>query len=81
MIEQPTPLNSAWIIGDIKPPIGKGVNFQIYTTNVAQLHEECIKNQAIIFLPLEEKWYQGREFAVYCVGSRWIYAAVFTSFG
>ncbi len=58
MIEQPEPPNRAWIIGDVQPPFGKGVNFEINTTNVAELHEQCINNQAAIYLPLEEKWYQ-----------------------
>ncbi len=58
MIEQPVPPDRAWVIGDVKPPFGKGVNFEISTTNVAQLHEQCINNQATIYLPLEEKWYQ-----------------------
>lgn len=58
MIEQPVPPNRVWMIGDVKPPFGKGVNFQINTTNVAQLHQQCINNQATIYLPLEEKWYQ-----------------------
>lgn len=58
MIEQPVLPNRAWVIGDVKPPFGKGINFEISTMNVTQLHEQCINNQATIYLPLEEKWYQ-----------------------
>src|SRR5262249_7952954 len=58
MIEQPVPASSAWIIGDVKPPFGKGINFEIGTTDVVQLYEHCKNNNATIYLPLEEKWYQ-----------------------
>lgn len=58
MIEQPTPPSRAWIVGDVQPPFGKGVNFEISTTNVAELHEKCKNEKATIYLPLEEKWYQ-----------------------
>lgn len=58
MIEQPVPASSAWIIGDAKPPFGKGMNLEIGTTDVVQLHETCKKNNATIYLALEEKWYE-----------------------
>ncbi|MGE3318194.1 MAG: bleomycin resistance protein [Candidatus Berkiella sp.] len=57
MIEQPIPGARAWIMGDMQPPLGKGINFEISTTDVVQLHEKCKHNQATIYLPLEEKWY------------------------
>lgn len=58
MIEQTLQTDRTWVIGELKPPFGQGINFQISTNNINQLYEKCKNDGANIFLPLEEKWYQ-----------------------
>jgi catechol 2,3-dioxygenase-like lactoylglutathione lyase family enzyme len=46
-----------WITAELTPPFGRGVNFQIETSNVQKLYETAQASDAPIFLELEEKWY------------------------
>src|ERR1700722_325197 len=47
-----------WITGELKPPFGRGVNFQIPVSDATQLHNNLQKLGYSLFLPLEEKWYR-----------------------
>ncbi len=51
----------SWITGDMDYPFGRGINFQIETTDVVALHAQVEKSDAHIFLPLEEKWYRAND--------------------
>lgn len=41
-----------------EPPYGRGINLQIWTQDVDALYQRVVSHQAMIFLPLEEKWYR-----------------------
>lgn len=58
MLDQLVPDKRTWIKGDLERPFGRGVNFQIDTTNVDELYQKVLSASAPIFLPLEEKWYR-----------------------
>lgn len=47
-----------WETGDLTPPLGRGVNFQIEVENVDDMLERIKKNEVKLFLELEEKWYR-----------------------
>ncbi len=47
-----------WISAPMTLPFGRGVNFEIKTTDVDELYNRCIGSKATIFLPIEEKWYR-----------------------
>lgn len=47
-----------WETGDLTPPLGRGVNFQIEVENVDDMLERIKKNEIELFLELEEKWYR-----------------------
>jgi len=51
-----------WITGELEPPWGRGINFQIEVENVDELYAK-VQGAAPpvggkLFLPLEEKWYR-----------------------
>ena len=56
MIEQLT--DSSWLAAPVEPPFGRGVSFQIDTTNLAALYKTCKSNGAKVFLAPEEAWYR-----------------------
>lgn len=57
MLEQIMP-DSSWISGELAYPFGRGINFQIETGEIDSLYSAVAKNNAKIFLPIEEKWYR-----------------------
>jgi catechol 2,3-dioxygenase-like lactoylglutathione lyase family enzyme len=56
MIEQLS--DSSWIAGDIEPPFGRGLHFQIMTTGLAKLYDTCKINGVLIFREWEDAWYR-----------------------
>ena len=56
MIEQLD--ESSWVVGTIEPPFGRGVNFQIMTTGLAELYENCKTNGVKLFREWEDAWYR-----------------------
>jgi catechol 2,3-dioxygenase-like lactoylglutathione lyase family enzyme len=48
----------SWISAPLEEPFGRGINLQIETTAVDDLYARVLKAGAIIFLPMEEKWYR-----------------------
>jgi catechol 2,3-dioxygenase-like lactoylglutathione lyase family enzyme len=59
MIEQPA--GRAFVAGELAPPYGRGVNFQIEVGDVAALYRAAEAAGAPVYLPLEEKWYRRDE--------------------
>lgn len=51
----------AWLTAALEPPYGRGINLQIWTRDVDALHQQVVEHQAVIFLPMEEKWYRRDE--------------------
>lgn len=47
-----------WLTAALERPFGRGVNFEIETTDVDQLYKAVQASGAKIFLPLEDKWYR-----------------------
>ena len=48
----------AWITSTLQHPFGRGINFQIETSNVDDLYRIVKENNITLFLGLEEKWYR-----------------------
>jgi len=66
MLEQ-IGIGRKWLTGELTPPFGRGVSFQIPVTNAQALHSILQKAGYKFFLELEDKWY--RKDAAY-VGNR-----------
>ncbi len=56
MLEQPT--GRAFVNGELAPPYGRGVNFEIEAFDVDVLYGRVQAAAAEVFLPIEEKWYR-----------------------
>lgn len=48
----------AWITAPLRPPFGRGVNFQIEVADVAALHDRLVAMHHPPFAPLETEWYR-----------------------
>jgi catechol 2,3-dioxygenase-like lactoylglutathione lyase family enzyme len=59
MIEQTTELDRTLVSGDLIHPYGRGMNLQITVDSVDLIHARVDGADATIFLPMEERWYQG----------------------
>jgi len=51
-------MKRVWLSGLLEKPFGRGINFQIKTSNVDALYSNIQQSGANVFLPLEEKWYR-----------------------
>ncbi|HSW77086.1 MAG TPA: VOC family protein [Candidatus Saccharimonadales bacterium] len=47
-----------WLNAPLEKPFGRGINFEIKTSHVDLLYDHVQKSAAVIFLPIEEKWYR-----------------------
>lgn len=47
-----------WLNAPLEKPFGRGINFEIKTDNINLLYDDVKKSGAVIFLPIEEKWYR-----------------------
>ena len=56
MIEQLD--DNSWLAGPASPPLGRGMHFEIATTNLQDLYDTCKANDAPIFRDWEEAWYR-----------------------
>ncbi|MGR3290277.1 MAG: bleomycin resistance protein [Paracoccaceae bacterium] len=56
MIEQLS--DTSWIADRLEPPFGRGLHFQVETTNLAKLYETCKSNSVKMFRDWEEAWYR-----------------------
>ena|SRR5579872_6931137 len=63
MLEQipDDPTDRAWVRGSLEHPFGRGINLQIMTDEVDKLYEHVQKSRALIFLPIEIKWYRAND--------------------
>lgn len=50
--------NRVWLVAPAEYPFGRGISFQIDTTNVDAFYKKVRESSATIFLPMEEKWYR-----------------------
>ncbi len=58
MFEERTGGSRTWLTAPLEQPYGRGINLQIWTQDVEALYQQALDHQAVIFLPLEEKWYR-----------------------
>ncbi|MAF67939.1 MAG: hypothetical protein CMH25_01145 [Micavibrio sp.] len=49
---------SRFVDGVMEKPYGRGVSFQIRTSDVSKVYERIVGNDHPIFLEMEEKWYR-----------------------
>ena len=61
MLEQPSKETRTWLSAELEKPYGRGVNFQIKTSDVDQLYKNTKDNNCNIFLDIEEKWYRAND--------------------
>lgn len=59
MFEEYDPVNNrVWLLAPLEYPFGRGISFQIDTTDVDALYKKVQASSATVFLPIEEKWYR-----------------------
>lgn len=58
MIEQTVDHARRFVIGALKPPLGRGMNLQIEVSAVDALYATVCDAGAKLFLPIEERWYR-----------------------
>ncbi|HFQ5086763.1 bleomycin resistance protein [Vibrio vulnificus] len=49
--------DEAWVIGELVWPLGRGVNFQIELSDIAQVYERIKASNITLFRELKETWY------------------------
>lgn len=47
-----------WNTGELKYPLGVGINFQIDVTNIDEIYERLKKDNYDIFVEMEDHWYR-----------------------
>lgn len=58
MIEGITAQSRTWMVGELQPPLGRGINLQIEVPDVDKLLQNIAQAQYPIYLAMEEKWYR-----------------------
>ncbi|MDP5347367.1 MAG: VOC family protein [Paracoccaceae bacterium] len=56
--EMPKDGDAAWSTGEMKPPFGRGVNFQIEVPDVQALHDRVQGAGIGLFRPMRTSWYR-----------------------
>jgi catechol 2,3-dioxygenase-like lactoylglutathione lyase family enzyme len=56
MVEE---VNNHWWTGDLKHPLGRGLNFQIEVGDVSAIIGRLEEADVALFRPLKESWYRG----------------------
>jgi len=59
MIEEP--VERSFLAGDLTYPYGRGINLQIEVAEVESLYAKVQAAGALVYLPLEDKWYRRGE--------------------
>lgn len=62
MIEQLS--KNTWKSGEMRPPFGRGLHFQIMTTGLEELYDSCKTNNVKIFREPEDAWYRADDLYV-----------------
>ena len=50
--------DSRWIVGAMERPLGRGINIQMFVTDVSPILDSLAKLDWPLFWPLEDKWYR-----------------------
>ncbi len=59
MIEQLS--DSSWLSGQLEPPFGRGLHFQVMVDDLEKLYEACKSSEVMIFRKWEEAWYRAAD--------------------
>lgn len=80
--------NLTWILAALEKPFGRGMNLEVRTIQIDELYHHVQQSGAIIFLPIEEKWYRvndievgNRQFIVLDPDGYMLYASICPGFG
>ena len=63
-IKDPAGKYRSWIPAPLEAPFGRGINLQIKTTHVEALYDHIRAMDAVIFLPIETKWYRANNLEI-----------------
>ncbi len=66
MLEELTNPARKWITAPLEKPFGRGVNFQILTTDIDALYSQLILHHVHIFMPIEDKSYRTNDTQLHC---------------
>jgi len=58
MIQEIDSENMKWNTGELKYPLGIGINFQIDVTNIDEIYDRLKKDDYEIFVQMEDHWYR-----------------------
>lgn len=58
MIQEIDKENNKWGTGELKYPLGVGINFQIDVTNIDEIYSRLKKEKYKIFVDMEDNWYR-----------------------
>lgn len=58
MIQEIDSENMKWNTGELKYPLGIGINFQIDVTNIDEIYDRLKKGDYEIFVQMEDHWYR-----------------------
>lgn len=58
MIQEIDKENNKWGTGELKYPLGVGINFQIDVTNIDEIYSRLKKENYKIFVDMEDHWYR-----------------------
>ncbi len=58
MIQEINKEDLKWETGELKYPLGIGINFQIDVTNIDEIYNRLVKDNYDIFVDMEDHWYR-----------------------
>lgn len=58
MLEQHGPGDRSFVNGELAPPLGRGINFQLEVPSVDEIADRCARQGIALFWPMEERWYR-----------------------
>lgn len=58
MLEQRDPARRNWITGDLAPPFGRGINFQIEVEDIAPIVARLATAGWPLYMAVEDAWYR-----------------------
>lgn len=66
MVQEIDKENNKWGTGEIKYPLGIGINFQIDVKNIDEIYNKLKSNSYKIFVEMEDHWYRKDEVLLGC---------------
>lgn len=66
MVQEIDKENNKWGTGELKYPLGVGINFQIDVTNIDEIYNRLKSENYKIFVDMEDHWYRKDEVLMGC---------------